>query len=717
MNNLFPDFMPVAGTTFTTGFQMPGFAAAAGKYHLHQSSWAGSSSTKTITYRLFQHHGDAFMKLYTEVPQALTVSHPASISGTQTTMQVTANSGSFIALTANGEILGTATGTGGPLTFSFPPQSSGGQITVTVTKQNFFRYSAQVAVGAGGPVADFNGNPTTLIAGNQVTFTDLSTHNPTSWSWSFPGGSPATSNQKNPVVSYSTAGKYNVTLTASNSNGSTTITKTNYITVSSGVPVANFSASPTIISETASVAFTDLSTMDPVSWSWSFPGGSPSSSTAKNPVISYHTAGIYSVTLTATNSYGSNTLTKTGYITVNATSTPASANFTANITNLQTGGTVSYTDLSSGTVNSWSWSFPGGTPSSSNQQHPSVTYNTAGSYDVSLTVSNNLGSNTMTKAAYISVAPQAPVADFTASATNLIEGGQVNFTDLSINNPATWSWTFAGGTPATSTARHPAVAYYAGGSYNVTLTVSNASGSHTETRTGYITVTQAPTITYCESMGMSNSLEWIAGVNIGTFTNNSGAAGYSDFTNQVISLNPGTTYSIRLTPGFSGSPQREFWRVWIDYNGNGNFGDSGETVLVANNQRGEVTGQVSIPSNVSGTARMRVTMKGGSSPSACEIFSGGEVEDYTIDFGGTDYFGETHENVIRVYPNPASHTLNIVTGGNPTDAYLYSMDGKLLRNIIVIDHDILDLSDLRKGMYLLRLVSNEHIQVEKIIKR
>lgn len=82
------------------------------------------------------------------------------------------------------------------------------------------------------PVADFSANFTTISAGGSVTFTNLSAYNPTSWSWSFPGGTPATFNGQNPpVVVYNTPGTYNVSLTVTNANGSDVETKTNYITV------------------------------------------------------------------------------------------------------------------------------------------------------------------------------------------------------------------------------------------------------------------------------------------------------------------------------------------------------------------------------------------------------------------------------------------------------------------------------------------------------
>ncbi|MDO5979741.1 LamG-like jellyroll fold domain-containing protein [Flavivirga spongiicola] len=84
-------------------------------------------------------------------------------------------------------------------------------------------------------------------------------------------------------------------------------------------------------------------------------------------------------------------------------SLPPTANFTANQTTIIEGNSVSFTDTSTGNVTSWSWSFTGGTPSTSTSQNPTITYNAVGTYQVQLTATNNNGSNTETKSAYITV--------------------------------------------------------------------------------------------------------------------------------------------------------------------------------------------------------------------------------------------------------------------------------------------------------------------------
>jgi PKD repeat protein len=164
------------------------------------------------------------------------------------------------------------------------------------------------------PVAAFSGTP---VSGNiplTVTFTDASTNSPTSWAWTF--GDGGTSTLQNPSHIYTAAGTYTVALTATNAYGSNTLTKTSYITASANAPVAAFSGTPTSGSIPLTVTFTDASTYSPTSWAWTF--GDGGTSTLQNPSHIYTVAGTYTVALTATNAYGSNTLTKTSYITATA---------------------------------------------------------------------------------------------------------------------------------------------------------------------------------------------------------------------------------------------------------------------------------------------------------------------------------------------------------------------------------------------------------------
>lgn len=180
--------------------------------------------------------------------------------------------------------------------------------------------------------------------------------------------------------------------------------------------VCNFSGTPTTVIVGNSVSFTDLSTGGTItSRSWSFPGGSPSSSSSPSPTIIYNTPGTYNVSLTVSNGSQNATETKNGYITVAQSTTAPVANFTANTTSGCAPLTVSFSDQSSNNPTSWSWSFAGASPSSSVSSNPTVIYNNPGIYSVTLTASNAGGSNTKTMTNYITVNDCAPVNDNFAS--------------------------------------------------------------------------------------------------------------------------------------------------------------------------------------------------------------------------------------------------------------------------------------------------------------
>jgi len=170
---------------------------------------------------------------------------------------------------------------------------------------------------------NFTSDKTTTNVGTPIQFTDLSTGEPlgyTAWLWNFGDGS--TSTQQNPSYSYSANGNYSVALKSSlvaNTSVTNTTIKTGYINITSVVsaaPVAAFSASPLVVAVGSPVSFTDASTNTPTSWSWDF--GDISGSTLQNPTHSYSNVGNYTVILSATNAYGTGTLTKTNYIWVKA---------------------------------------------------------------------------------------------------------------------------------------------------------------------------------------------------------------------------------------------------------------------------------------------------------------------------------------------------------------------------------------------------------------
>jgi carboxyl-terminal processing protease len=316
-------------------------------------------------------------------------------------------------------------------------------------------------------------------------------------------------------------------------------------------------------------------------------------------------------------------------------------------------------------------------------------------------------------------APPLPIANFTGNPTFIYTGQSVQFTDQSTNIPTTWSWTFEGGTPAASTVQNPSVVYNVDGIYDVTLVVSNSSGSNSLTITDYITVNQGTT--YCSSHSTSNANEYISKVAIGSFTNTTGPSFYSDFTGMNIQLVPGSNTPVTLTPVFPKKSRPEYWRIWIDYNIDGDFTDAGEEVFAANNLKIAATGSILIPSSATGQTRMRVSMKNASAPTPCETFTGGEVEDYTVSFaGGSKTLSVSSEFDVELYPVPAKDVLNVKITGNPGTVQARSFDsmGKLLDSWTSESGTMqINLTFYPKGLYYIRFNSQDQEIVRKFIKQ
>jgi len=252
------------------------------------------------------------------------------------------------------------------------------------------------------------------------------------------------------------------------------------------IPAANANpvASFTFTTSNLTATFTDASTDSDgtiASRSWNF--GDGGTSTATNPSRTYAAAGTYNVSLTVTDNAGAtNTLTRAVTVTAAANVAP-----TANFSFSTSGLTASFTDGSSdsdGTIASRSWTFgDGGTSTATN---PSRTYAAAGTYNVTLTVTDNSGAtNAITKAVTVTApANVAPVANFSFTTSGLT----ATFTDSSTDSDGTIasrSWNFGDGT--TSTATSPVKTYSAAGSYSVTLTVTDNGGA-TNAKTSTVTV-------------------------------------------------------------------------------------------------------------------------------------------------------------------------------------------------------------------------------------
>ncbi|HUM93809.1 MAG TPA: PKD domain-containing protein [Candidatus Competibacter sp.] len=291
-------------------------------------------------------------------------------------------------------------------------------------------YSNEVANTITGtataPKANFSSNKTTGSAPLAVAFTDSSTGTISNRSWNF--GDGTTSTAQNPSKTYNKTGSYTVTLTVNGSAGSNTMTKTNYISVAaltSTAPVASFSASPTSGTTSTTFNFANTSTGNATSWAWNFGDGTTSS--AKTAIKTYSKPGTYTVTLKATGPGGSNTATKTSYITVSAAAPIAS--FSATPTSGAAPLTTVFKNTSTGTITSYSWNFGDGGTSS--ESAPAHTYAKTGSYTVQLTAKGPAGANSKTQTSYITVTSTGANSGGLVAAYNFEEASGATIVDLS----------------------------------------------------------------------------------------------------------------------------------------------------------------------------------------------------------------------------------------------------------------------------------------------
>ena len=459
------------------------------------------------------------------------------------------------------------------------------------------------------PVADFEANQTSTCNGI-IEFTDNSSNVPTSWLWSFGDGN--TSNQQNPTHTYANPGTYNVSLVATNTHGTNSITKNNYITYTDNSPV-NASC---------------------------YPG------TASNAGLGFD-AGIFNFSLNTINNstngdidgyqdYSCNQQTTLFESTPYNVSITTGSNFTELV--------KIFVDLNGD-----------GTFQAGEELYSS---SALGNHSGNLTIPNTALKDSLLRlrvtADYIgSSAPTAcstpeysqvedyaitvdqnlnpPVSDFNADKV-LTCDGEIKFTDLTVNGPTSWSWDFGDG--LTSSSQNPTHIYINPGVYTVKLVATNANGTDSTIKTNFIEYHDTiPTSTNCTP----TTNNYCCGYGISNFTfntiNNSsqdGFAGYEDFTCELRTrVIEGQQYNVSIT---TSSAFNQSTKIWIDYDDNGIFTDSSEIVFTSNGTQNPA-GNIIIGSNAvfNTPLRMRVISDyDASNFTSCFNITHGQAEDYTI---------------------------------------------------------------------------------------
>jgi gliding motility-associated-like protein len=336
------------------------------------------------------------------------------------------------------------------------------------------------------PQANFTASPVSGCSPIVVNFMDQSTGSPTQWRWDL--GNGVISFLQNPSATYFNPGTYNVKLVATNASGSDSIIKNQYITVYAN-PVVDFTASDSAGCFPLAVQFTSLATAGSgviTNYNWDF--GDGAFSTLANPTHSYISAGIFTVTLRVTNSFGCiKTFSKTNLIQIgggvladftNSTPGLCSAPATINFLNASTGpGPLSYT-----------WDFGDG--NGSVLTSPVHTYNTTGSFTVSLIAVSPLGCrDTVIKSNLISIGNIA--SQFTSPDT-VCAGTNFNIINTTTPTPVSVQWDFGDGT--TSTQISPVKSYLTAGTYTIKLV--NFFGACSDSISKSIVVKTSPTAAF-----------------------------------------------------------------------------------------------------------------------------------------------------------------------------------------------------------------------------
>ncbi len=347
------------------------------------------------------------------------------------------------------------------------------------------------------PISMFTGDTLVICAGDSVAFKDLSSFSPTSWSWSFPGGVPATDTVPAPVVTYTASGVYNVTLVTSNSNGSDTLTRTGYVMVLGNI-------GPTPISEDFEAAafppanfFLFDSNGDGVNWRRDTLASGYGSGTAS---ISYDN---FSADLT-----GARDAFRTQKINLTAMSVPtlyfdvAYSPFDTSAVNGWSDTLAIYSSTDCGETFSLLYLKGGIQLSADSSLSPSYFIPAAtqwrtdsidltplvGQSDVIFSFENRAHFGNMMYIDHINIGRKPlPYPIFSADPLVICPGDTVSFTNSSVN-ATSYNWVFQGGNPAVSTAQNPVVSYSAAGSYSVSLTATSANGNNTVTLANYILV-------------------------------------------------------------------------------------------------------------------------------------------------------------------------------------------------------------------------------------
>jgi PKD repeat protein len=591
----------------------------------------------------------------------------------------------------------TVAGTGFTLTNSFGATTvpAGGSTTFTITFNNptggnftgnvsfgnndcdegTYNFILNATATVTPPNADFIGAPTTICAGSSVSFTNLST-NGISYLWNFgPGATPATSTDANPIVVFNTIGTNTITLTATNAFGSDVETKTAYITIldanGTALPISEGFVGATFVPVGWELVNLNAS---PTTWVRSTAAGN--APTAGNSMMfdnfTYNDADDDEVRMPGANFTGYSSVT----LNFDVAYAPYSATFFDGLEVLVSsdcGNTYSSVYSKSNTILATApLQTTAFTPTAAQWRTETVDLTPyIGNSKVIVAFRNLSGYGNRLFVDNINLSGVAatlpPTAGFTATPTTLCIGNTVSYTNTS-TEATSYSWSFPGGTPATSTATNPIVTYSTPGIYDVTLVASNGVGSDTETLTNYITVNTPPvtpgaisgTATVCSgSTGNVYSITAVPGATSYAWTIPAGA---------TITAGQGTTATTITMGASSGNISVTASNVC----GTSTASTLAVTVNSAPATPGSISGTSTVCSGSSGNVYSITAVPGATSytwivPAGAVISSGQGTTAATVTFGSTS------GNVLVSATNSCGTSANAILGVTVTPTPVISL--------------------------------------------
>ena len=462
-------------------------------------------------------------------------------------------------------------------------------------------------------------------------------------------------------------------------------------------PSPNFTSNTTAICEGGSVTFTDLSTAGITNWTWNFPGGTPTTSTAQNPTVTYPTSGSYDVELVVTNAFGTNSIITTNAVVVNTTPT---VNVSGSL-QICEGGT---TQLTATGATSYAWDNGLGT-GSSQIVSPSITT----TYTV--TGSNGLACDA-TESVTVNVVPNPTIAA-TANQTTVCAGDAVQ---LDASGGSAYSWDNGLGTGATQTANPTATTIY-----TVTGTDANSCSS---TATVTVTILDPPSVSV-----NSNTLDLCEGESANLAASGGDSyiwtptTGLNAGTGATVSANPTTTttYTVEGANACGTDSEDILVNVYpipatptIVQTGNTLTVtlQAGETATWAYNGFPAGTG-ASIPMVGSGIYLVTISNQAGCESQASGTYE--EDDDASV--------GETVlESTLLIFPNPTNGSLSVnFEAQEEIQMWLTDALGRRITETRTYDagahSDVLDLSTYTPGIYMMVFESSNGTFTRKITKR